>query len=392
MNFQQLIDSEEYFQKIKQYDNIVVYGAGNKARETVKLLEQKGIYPDAVCDGNQALWGKEFLGKYRVSRYEEMKKRLSNYCILICTTINTAVQIIEELRAKGETAPMVHVSNLFKVDSCLLNTNEIKQDFDRYAAVYDLLEDDLSKTVYVHNLNSKITGNLLPLYELMDGETFFDKKILGQVHPHEVYVDAGAYTGDTLCRFIAYSGGEYEKAIAFEPDESNFQALKNFVKYGVVERTRLVNVGLWSERAKKQFYTVVDNSELYFGSPNLFRKVEDIADNSTMQTCNDQSLNVGAKEVITDCLDNLLEDENPTLIKVNALAADLPILQGCEKTLKRCVPDIVMEYGVRPDYLLGEIEFLNRLNLGYRFYMRQKNIFHDSKTVLYAISDKRAVR
>ena len=68
MNFQQLIDSEEYFQKIKQYDNIVVYGAGNKARETVKLLEQKGIYPDAVCDGNQALWGKEFLGKYRVSK------------------------------------------------------------------------------------------------------------------------------------------------------------------------------------------------------------------------------------------------------------------------------------------------------------------------------------
>lgn len=389
MDLNLLIDSESYFQKIREHKNIVIYGAGNKAKITVKLLEQKNIIPVAICDGNKALWGTEFLGKYRIISYEEMKKQFDQYYILICTTINTAVEIIKELREKGETSSLLPLCNLFKVDHHLLETQEVMVNCNRYAEVYNVLEDDLSKQILVETINSKITGNLMPLFERMDGETFFDKDLLGPACHKEVYVDAGAYTGDTLCRFIAYSGGLYEKIIAFEPDEANFDALSKFVRYARLSNVRIENVGLWSNKMNKRLYTISDNYEILYENTNLFVELQDTMDNCRFYQCSKKGLSLNYRELTTDSLDHMLKDECPTLIKINALAADLPILQGCRETLLRCVPKIVMEYGVRPEYLLGEIEFLKELNVGYRFYLRQKNIFGDCKTILYALPNKR---
>ena len=98
-----------------------------------------------------------------------------------------------------------------------------------------------------------------------------------------------------------------------------------------------------------------------------------------------------AEDMKMDTLDHLLEDERPTLMKINAMAADLPILEGAERIITRYCPDIILEYGVRPDYLIDEVKYLNSLGVGYRFYLRQKNIYGDTKTILYAIgSDENA--
>ena len=384
-----LIDDSQYFEKIKKYNHIIVYGAGNKAKLTIPLLENKGIVPCVVCDGNSALWGKTFLGKYPICSYEQATSKFSNYCILICATVHVATEIIEELGKKGEKNPIYHCCNLFKVDSRFLSTQDYLSNLDRYSAVYDLLEDDLSKQIYIEFLNSKMTGSMFSLQKLTDGDTFFDQQLLGPCSSDDVYVDAGAYTGDTLCRFIAYSGLRYKKAILFEADEANFCALKNFVDYGVVPHTQLMNCALWSEKAEKKFYTLTDNHNLHFDSPNLFNDFNEIADNTSLFTSEKQHTSPIAQRVQTVTLDSALENELPTIMKINALAADLPILEGSVQTLKRCCPDIILEYGVRPEYILSEVEFLTQLNLGYRFYLRQKSIFGDNKTILYALGGKR---
>lgn len=382
-----LIDDSQYFEKIKKYNHIIVYGAGNKAKLTIPLLENKGIVPCVVCDGNSALWGNTFLGKYPICSYEQATSKFSNYCILICATVHVATEIIEELGKKGEKNPIYHCCNLFKVDSCFLSTQDYLSNFDRYSAVYDLLEDDLSKQIYIEFLNSKMTGSMFSLQKLTDGDTFFDQQLLGSCSSDDVYVDAGAYTGDTLCRFIAYSGLRYKKAILFEADEANFCALKNFVDYGVVPHTQLINCALWSEKTEKNFYTLKDNHNLHFGSPNLFNDFNEIADNTSLFASEKQNTSAISQKVETVTLDCVLQSESPTIMKINALAADLPILEGSIQTLKRCLPNIILEYGVRPEYILAEVELLHGLNLGYRFYLRQKSIFGDNKTVLYALSN-----
>lgn len=382
-----LIDDSQYFEKIKKYNHIIIYGAGNKAKLTIPLLENKGIVPCVVCDGNSALWGKTFLGKYPICSYEQATSKFSNYCILICATVHVATEIIEELGKKGEKNPIYHCCNLFKVDSRFLSTQDYLSNLDRYSAVYDLLEDDLSKQIYIEFLNSKMTGSMFSLQKLTDGDTFFDQQLLGSCSSDDVYVDAGAYTGDTLCRFIAYSGLRYKKAILFEADEANFCALKNFVDYGVVPHTQLINCALWSEKTEKNFYTLKDNHNLHFGSPNLFNDFNEIADNTSLFASEKQNTSAISQKVETVTLDSVLQSESPTIMKINALAADLPILEGSIQTLKRCLPNIILEYGVRPEYILAEVELLHGLNLGYRFYLRQKSIFGDNKTVLYALSN-----
>ena len=76
----------------------------------------------------------------------------------------------------------------------------------------------------------------------------------------------------------------------------------------------------------------------------------------------------------------------PTVIKINALAADLEVIMGSTETIRRFHPTIVMEYGCRPNYILDVPRLLLSLYSGYKLYLRQKEIFGDCKTVLYAIS------
>lgn len=387
-----LLSDLEYFDDIKNYQHIIVYGAGNKAKLTLPLLENKGIKPCAICDGNRELWGTSLLGKYPIDSYEQVTSKFSEYCILICATIHVAMEIMAELHEKGEKNPIFHCCNLFKVDACFLSKSDYLSKRERYSAIYNLFEDNLSRQVYIEFLNSKVTGNLLSLVKLTDGNTFFDSRLLGEPNSDDVYVDAGAYTGDTLCRFIAYSRLQYKKAILFEADEANFSALEKFVEYGVVPNVQLVNRALWSKKTEKNFYTLKDNHQLHFDSPNLFNDFKDIADNASLFVSQQQNSFAVAQKVKTSTLDSSLLNEIPTIMKINALAADLPILQGGVETLKRCSPDIILEYGVRPEYILDEIEFLNQLNLGYRFYLRQKNIFSDNKTILYALGGNRDVR
>jgi hypothetical protein len=85
-------------------------------------------------------------------------------------------------------------------------------------------------------------------------------------------------------------------------------------------------------------------------------------------------------------LDSVLNGDAASIVKVNALAADMQVLQGAEETIKKYRPALINDYGARPDYLLSVPKFITDFNtLKYKLYLRQKIIFGDSKTVLFAV-------
>lgn len=47
--------------------------------------------------------------------------------------------------------------------------------------------------------------------------------------PFDIFIDCGAYTGDTAIQF-AHFNPSYEEIYAFEPDRNNFSALKKIQK------------------------------------------------------------------------------------------------------------------------------------------------------------------
>lgn len=73
--------------------------------------------------------------------------------------------------------------------------------------------------------------------------------------PSEVFVDCGAYVGDTIEKYIWERDGVFKKIIAFEPDKDNFKAMESRVQ-------RLLNEwNLKEESIELHPYGVSDKSE-----------------------------------------------------------------------------------------------------------------------------------
>lgn len=357
----------------------IFWGCGNNARIVKRLLEEKGVIPSAFCDNNPQLIGREIDG-VKILSYKQVLEQYKEYCIVLTVAINNAIPILEQLEKAGEKNPIIHMEKPFKVDEEFLEYDYLESNLDDFEAVYNMMEDELSKELFVGNIDFKLSGNKVNLMRFVDGDTFFDSKMIPASKKHS-YVDVGAYTGDTLLRFYAFCGGNYERIYAVEPDSGNFLALSQLVKYGRLDNVSLFEVGGWDCKDELTFYTIDKQNDRNFDSPNFFKDMSETVPNS-WGIAEEHYTEV---KICVDTVDHLLNGEDCSLIKINALAADLQTLKGCKETIRRCRPIFVGEFGTRKENMTEMILFINEYGEDYRFYLRQKMIFGDCKTVFYAV-------
>jgi FkbM family methyltransferase len=198
-----------------------------------------------------------------------------------------------------------------------------------------------------------------------------------------VYVDVGAYTGDTLIRFYAFCSGRYKKIITLEPDKNNFSKMSTLIKAARLDNIELHNIGVWDKKDILVFNTItnIDN----FENGNIFRDAElntGMMHRKKLNTASSKSIGI---TIPVEKLDTLIHSESVTIIKTNAVAADLQVLQGAEEIIKDHKPAIITDWGSTPGQLLTIPLLLCKFRPDYKFYLRQKYIFNDSKTVLYAV-------
>lgn len=362
---------------------IIFWGCGNSMRIVKEKLAEKGIVPTAFCDNNEKLIG-TYIDNIPVLSYEQIKKYYTDYVIILTVAINNAIPIVEQLREQQEKHPIYHMEHPFKVENTFLEYQYLENHNDEFEAVYKALEDEESRNIFVQSINFKLSGNKLPLLNYVDGEGFFDEKLI-PLSKHYSYMDVGAYTGDTLLRFYAFCGGKYDKLYAVEPDTGNFNALQNLVKYGRISNVQLFHVGGWNLKGELTFYTIANRNRKHFENSNFFKKMQDIVANSWEMSQKD----FGTETISVDTVDNLLQGAKCDIIKINALGADYQVLMGCRETIKQYKPIIVGEFGTQSEYLVEQLNEMLRVNPNYKLYLRQKMIFGDCKTVYFAIDLQR---
>lgn len=310
--------------------------------------------------------------------------KYSNAIVLLTGAINNALSMLQSL---DESIECYQFCIPFKVENELLEKKELEENRDNVQRIFDSLEDKLSKDIFVANINYKLTGNMLPLVDMITGDNFnlvyFNDDLFDAERKH-TYVDIGAYTGDSIMSFLMATRGVYKKIIAYEGDTGNYNALLKFRTYIGLSQINIINSILWSKREKKSIYTFSNNSEINFDSPNLFTEVGNIADKKTLRETKKEQIVSQEIHVDTDTLDNQLENEIPTLIKINAMAADFEILKGGRNILSKYKPMLILEYGVKIDDMFKLILWIKEINPEYKFYMREKRIYNDIKAVLYA--------
>lgn len=369
----------EYWINISSSKNIICFGAGQKGKQTLELLRERGIFPIAFCDNNKDLIGKN-INDLQVLSYEELKQTYSEYTILITTTIEYALEIKNNLLNHGEKNKIYFMANPFKVENKFLSIEDIKNDVENYISCYNIFDDDLSKEIFIEFLYWKATGDLsasLIYTDKNEINEFFDKDIIKW--DNGIYIDVGAYTGDSLLRFFNYSDGRYKHIYAIEPDESSFLDLKNFVKFGRIPNVTLIQKACWSNIENKEWHSASDIGYSYESS-NLYRNISETISLVEADIENNKCTNI----IETDTIDNMFFGKvTPELIKLDVLASEVPILYGAEKLIKSTKPNIIMEMGTNSNHLTECMLFLYRLNSDYSFVLRQKYSFGNSRTALY---------
>jgi FkbM family methyltransferase len=127
----------------------------------------------------------------------------------------------------------------------------------QYKDIFSFFKDELSQQTFLAYIMTRLTGNRSYLYNVSstpdneyfslfpDGDGLF-------LSDNEVYVDVGAYRGETVYKFLACCNFSYRKVDAFEPDKINFAKLRE-IKFIDPLKIKIHNKGASDENKMINF-------------------------------------------------------------------------------------------------------------------------------------------
>lgn len=331
---------------------VVLYGMGDGADKVLAAFEKYGITASAVMASDGFVRGQSFHG-FRVKKLGEIEREYGDFVIALCfaSQLPDVMAHIKEVAQKHTTlVPGVPVFG-----GVMFDGEFIKKYREGINSAYSLFEDGLSRRVYENVLRFYHTGEIELLDEITTGKDEAFKNIL-KLGQNELYVDLGAYNGDTIDEFLRYSGGSYRKIVAFEPNGKNFKKLSEHCLD--MKNTELWQLGAYSH-----------NTILTFN--NKAGRNSAIAD-SGVQT------RVAA-------VDTILCGAAATYIKADVEGADFETLIGAKNTLKNFKPKLNFSAYHRFEDIFRLPLLIKKLNPEYKIYLRHHPYIPAWDTNLYCV-------
>lgn len=218
------MDYREKLEKLLEWDceeivgkDVYVWGTGNIAQlyfEGLKRLEKEednSIKIKGYCDNNPEKWNLTFGDKVIYAPKELLVK--DNVYFMICSPQKGIVNAIrKQIKEAGKECGLM--------DEIVLKLHK-KEILD----CFDNLYDDRSREIYYKVIKSRIDCE--PLEEKdVSFRSYFGVYPFGEARANEVFVDCGAFVGDTIENYMFEKNGIFKKIYAFEPDAINRNALK----------------------------------------------------------------------------------------------------------------------------------------------------------------------
>lgn len=330
---------------------IVLYGMGDGAIKVMNALSQYGKKPDAIFASDEFVRGHEFLS-YPVLKLSDIERMYSHPIILLCFAAgyDSLLNRIYELANRHELyAPDLPVigGGLFDYQYMLDNQKDIEE-------VYNLLEDELSRQVFINILNFKISGKI---HYLKDITTMRDEVFESIIMPKsgDTYIDAGAYNGDTIDEMLKFTKGELGRIVAFEPDKKNFKKLQRNTEN--LQFVQLHYAGVWNEDSTVNFLSKAGRHSSISGkgTPTKMRSI-----------------------------DKVLAGDRADIMKFDVEGAEFEALLGAKDTIAEYSPRIMLSLYHRNEDIFKLPLLLKRLNPQYRIFMRHHPYIPAWETNLYA--------
>ena len=356
---------------VKASDGIVIFGAGVGGRVLYNILREHGLENKVLgfSDNNELKFGKHYCEDRLciIPPNQLMVSYGKGVDIIIASSAYDSIKA--QLMTYGYNNKHIYLYNFAFMELEYTDRDFIYDHLNDFERCYFKLADQKSRRIFLDILNYKITKDskyLENMQDDVDDEHFqYFASELFEFREDEVFLDIGAYTGDTLLAFINI----YEKwkaYIAFEADKDMFSRLndnaKKITNKGGVE---LYNFAAWEKEEILHFQA----------NPG----------SSSVSVKQDQEM----VEVQAVSVDDVLGDKSVSLVKMDIEGAECHALVGMRNLIKYNHPILaICVYHLRDDYY-KITDFIEETVPGvYSYFFRQYR-YTPTETVCFAIPSNR---
>jgi FkbM family methyltransferase len=227
---------------------------------------------------------------------------------------------------------------------------------DRYTELRRILADDESRRVFDAILGFRLTLDPKWLAGVVDAANEYYPPDVIRLGEDEVYIDGGAWDGDSIVAFKSRCRDRFKRAISFEPSPDTHAKL--IERVGKDPRVTCIAKGL-ADRSDVLRFSADGTRAAKFGEE-------------------------GAVDVPVTSLDEVLNGSRASFIKINIEGSEAAFLEGAKRTIARWRPKIALcAYHYARDLWALPAQ-LRTITEGYDYFLRQ----HDGgtiQTVIYAV-------
>jgi FkbM family methyltransferase len=218
---------------------IALFGAGLIGRECVRALRALGHEPVCVADETPARIGTTCEGA-PVLAPADAARQVGASGLMMCSFYRPVTSLAATCRRVAETTgrrtiPFLPLFQLAPGSfSCTYAFGPLSPEADaeleaglRWLAAR--LSDEASRSLldcqieFRRSLDPSVLPAPTPYFDPLASQApLLDRLLFDRL----VFVDCGAFDGDTIAAFLAATGGRYRRIIALEPDQANAAALR----------------------------------------------------------------------------------------------------------------------------------------------------------------------
>lgn len=360
-----------YIDRVFPGRKVIVYGAGESFHYFKEIVMRwHGYIPSVVLDrkfrpGDTC----EGIPACPLDAYVPSEDDCHHALVVICLGNQTYYdEVVDILQDKG-FRQIISLNDIYEIHNpfCLpqeLNPVGFQYYLDQRECIESCLElfaDDLSRDIYVKCMQTHLSRKPVPIPMSRRHEQYTPEDVpLARGYARFIYCGVSVGELDNVFDRV----GPVEELVCFEPDPNQYRFVSEYLSQcheRVAKRVVAIPCAVYSHEAIEPFIY----SDTSFGS---------------------RILPSGEAKIQTITIDNLLHNFNPTIITMDIEGAEYEALRGAEKTIKASVPDLAICVYHSPSHLWELPLYLNSLDIGYRFYLRNYTSFI-SETVLYATAD-----
>lgn len=273
------------------------------------------------------------------------------------------------------------------------------QNADEHLRCARLLDDEFSRFTYFSILNYRLNADPRFLQRCAVGHNterprynsyLFDRASI-ELSDDEVFVDGGAFDGDSVEQFLRAVNGRFRHVYSFEPSpdtaarcRERILRLQSQYLPEITSRISVIERGLWDKEARLLFNPTQygpRETAMAAHSPLAGHVIEA---GMTQHLYAPEDENPGSFSIHTVAIDEVC-DEPVSLLKLEVEGSELKALEGARQTITRHRPKMAISVYHKPEDLITLPDFVAQTGHGYRMSLRQHNPYVPDAMVCYCV-------